>query len=52
MVDFKDALQEMNKLNQAAVDELRRANPDVICRPYLKNLIKCDTKVNNMVENI
>ena len=50
VADFNDALQDMTELNRAAADEFRKADPNVFCRPYLKNLTKCDTIVSNMVE--
>ena len=50
MADFNNALQEMTELNHAASDEFRKVDPNVFCGPYLKNLIKCDTIVSNMVK--
>lgn len=48
--DFEEALGEMENVSPQAVDDFKRCNPKVFCRPFLRTQTKCDVIVSNMVE--
>ncbi|CAH9088450.1 unnamed protein product [Cuscuta europaea] len=48
--DLEEALEEMKRVNPAAVSSFRSLNPSCFCRAFVRINTKCDVIVSNMAE--